>query len=133
MRSAHDDLGEAYKAFEEAFFRGEAEALATIYADDAEWLVPGAPPIRGRAAIAAAWKGVIGTGGNTVRVDVHEVRESGDWAFDVRLFTTTAPEGPTLNAGKYIVVGTRHRSAGWQIFRDIFHWDIPPGEVSSSG
>jgi hypothetical protein len=58
MRSAHDDIVEAYKAFEETFFRGEAEALATIYADDAEWLVPGAPPVRLELPILAPIPGL---------------------------------------------------------------------------
>jgi uncharacterized protein (TIGR02246 family) len=102
MHSAHDAIVEAYKAFEDAFFRGDAQALAQIYDDDAEWLVPGAPPIRGRSAIAAAWKPVIGSGGNKVRVDVREVQESGVWAFEVGAFTATAPDGTTLNSGNRI-------------------------------
>jgi len=126
MLSAHDAILAAYKAFEDGFFRGDSEALGQIYADDAEWLVPGAPPIRGRAAIAAAWKGVIGSGGNNVRIDVREVQETGDWAFDVGSFTATGPSGVTLNAGKYIVVWKRDAAGIWKTYRDIFHWDIPP-------
>ena len=131
MQSAHDAIVESYKAMEDAFFRGDSEALAQIYADDAEWLVPGAPPIRGRSAIAAAWKGVIGSGGNKVRVDVREVQESGDWAFEVGAFTTTAPDGSTLNAGKYVVVWKRDVAGAWKTYRDLFHWDIAPGDAST--
>jgi len=126
VQPAREQILEAYKAFEDAFFRGDADRLSQIYTDDAEWLVPGAPPIRGRAAIAAAWKGLIGSGGNRVRVDVREVVESGDWAFEVGTFTATSPEGTTLNAGKYIVVWKRAASGVWKTHRDIFNWDIPP-------
>src|SRR5215467_1437304 len=72
MAEVRDEITEAYKAFEENFFKGDADALSLIYTDDAEWLVPEAPPIKGRAAIAQAWKGVIGPGGNRVRVEVRE-------------------------------------------------------------
>jgi uncharacterized protein (TIGR02246 family) len=130
MRSAHDVIVEAYKVMENAFLRGDSHAVSEMYAEDAEWLVPGAPPIRGRAAIAEAWKGVIGSGGNRVRVDVREVQESGDLAFDVGAFTTTAPDGTTLNAGKYIVVWKREPGGAWKTYRDIFHWDIVPEGAS---
>ena len=131
MQSARDAIVEAYKAFEEAFFRGDADALSQIYADDAEWLVPGMPPIRGRATIASAWKGVIGSGGNRVRVDVREVEECGDWAYEVGTFTATTPEGTTLNAGKYIVVWKRDPTGTWKTHRDIFNWDIAPSGTAT--
>jgi uncharacterized protein (TIGR02246 family) len=129
MPAAREAILEAYEALKDAFFRGDAESLTQIYADDAEWLVPGAPPIRGRAAITEAWKGVLGTGGNRVRVDVGEVRETGDWAYEVGGFATTAPGGATLNAGKYIVIWKRQPSGAWKTYRDIFHWDVAPVET----
>ena len=45
MASIRDEITEAYNAMEEAFFKGDAEALASVYTEDAEWLVPEAPPI----------------------------------------------------------------------------------------
>jgi ketosteroid isomerase-like protein len=54
MQSAHDAIVEAYKAFEDAFFRGDSQTLAEIYADDAEWLVrPGIiPSLESRSRLA---------------------------------------------------------------------------------
>ena len=126
MAGARDEIIKAYKVFEDAYFKGDVDALSLIYADDAEWLVPEAPPIKGRDAIAHAWKGVIGPGGNRVRVEVREVQENGDWAFEVGSFTATAPDGALLNAGKYIVIWKRQSNGGWKTYRDIFNWDIPP-------
>jgi len=99
MASIRDEITKAYKAMEEAFFKGDAEALSSIYTEDAEWLVPEAPPICGRQAIAQAWKGVIGNGGNRVRVETREVQERGDWAYEIGAFTATASDGAVLNAG----------------------------------
>src|SRR3982074_3456670 len=80
MTTAREAITEAYKAFEEAFFRGEADTISRMYTEDAEWLVPEAPIVRGREAIRQVWANIIGSGGNAVRVDVLEVQESGDWA-----------------------------------------------------
>jgi len=97
-----------------------------MYTEDAELLIPEAPAIRGRKAIAQVWKGIVGSGGNTVRVNIGEVQESGDWAYEVGTFTASAPDGNVLNAGKYIVIWKRQPAGEWKTHRDIFNWDIPP-------
>ena len=126
MAGVRDEITEAYKAFEENFFKGDADALSLIYTDDAELLVPEAPPINGRAAIAQAWRGFIGSGGNRVRVEVREVQDNGDWAFEVGSFTASAHAGALLNSGKYIVIWKRQSNGTWKTCRDIFNWNIPP-------
>ena len=132
MRTAREAIVEAYETFERAFSSGDADTLAQIYTDDAEWLLPETPIVRGREAIAEAWKGVIGLGGNAIRVDVGEVVENGDWAYEVGSFTASAPDGTVLNAGKYIVIWKRQPNGGWKTHRDIFNWDIPPGKAASA-
>jgi len=76
-RPARESIDAAYRRFEDAFHRGDANAIASIYTDDAEWLVPDAPAIKGRAAIAAAWKQNVGDGGNRLTIEVIEPRYSG--------------------------------------------------------
>ena len=127
MTTAGEAITEAYKAFEEAFFRGEADTISRMYTEDAEWLVPEAPIVRGREAIRQVWASIIGSGGNTVRVDVLEVQESGDWAYDIGTFKASAPDGNVLNAGKSIVIWKRQSTGERKIHRDIFNWDVPPG------
>ena len=131
MTTAREAITEAYKAFEEAFFRGEADTISRMYTEDAEWLVPEAPIVRGREAIRQVWATIIGSGGNTVRVDVLEVQESGDWAYDIGTFKASAPDGNVLNAGKYIVIWKRQSTGERKIHRDIFNWDVPPGPIST--
>ena len=131
MTTAGEAITEAYKAFEEAFFRGEADTISRMYTEDAEWLVPEAPIVRGREAIRQVWASIIGSGGNTVRVDVLEVQESGDWAYDIGTFKASAPDGNVLNAGKYIVIWKRQSTGERKIHRDIFNWDVPPGPIST--
>jgi ketosteroid isomerase-like protein len=132
MTKAREAIAEGYKAFEEAFYRGDADTMSQMYTENAEWLIAEAPIARGREAIAQAWRSVIGSGGNTVRVNIGEVQEFGDWAYDVGTFTTSAPDGSVLNAGKYIVIWKQQSTGEWKTHRDIFNWDIAPVQPSST-
>jgi ketosteroid isomerase-like protein len=102
-----------------------------MYTEDAEWLIPEAPIVRGREAIAQAWKRILGSGGNNVRVDTGEVQESGHWMYEVGRFTASAPDGSVLNAGKYIVIWKRDSNGEWKIHRDIFNADFLPAQLAS--
>jgi ketosteroid isomerase-like protein len=132
MSNAREAIAEGYKAFEQAFYRGDADTISRMYTEDAELLISEAPIISGREAIADVWKTIVGSGGNTVRVDTGEVQEGGHWAFEVGAFTTCAPDGNVLNAGKYIVIWKRQPTGGWKIHRDIFNSDVPPIQASTS-
>src|SRR5688572_13504619 len=98
--TTREAIQNSYRALEDAFYRGDADTIAQMYTEDAEWLIPEIPPIKSRAAIGQAWKNLLGSGGNRVRVEILELRESGDWAYEVGKFTTTAADGNVLNAGK---------------------------------
>ena len=121
-----DAIAETYKTFEDAFHKGDADGISLMYTEDAELLAPQAPPIRGRHNIADAWRGIVGPGGNYIRVDTDEVQESGDWAYEVGRFEATVPDGTALNSGKYIVIWKQQANGEWKTHRDIFNWDIPP-------
>ncbi len=126
MITAREAIVAGYKSFEAAFYRGDAEGISQMYTSDAELLVPEAPIIKGREAITQVWKSIMGPGGNTIHVDIGEVQELGEWAYEVGAFTAKGPDATVLNAGKYIVIWKQENPAGWKIHRDIFNWDIPP-------
>jgi ketosteroid isomerase-like protein len=131
MTKAREAIAEGYKAFEMAFCKGDADTISRMYTEDAELLIPEAPTVSGREAIAQVWESIVGSGGNTVRVNTGEVQESGDWAYEVGTFKASAPDGKVLNAGKYIVIWKRESTGEWKIHRDIFNWDIPPAQAST--
>ncbi len=114
-------IAEAYRAFETAFHRGDADAISQIYTDDPQLLVPEAPIIKGRQAIRDVWARIVAPGGNTVRVITLELEEIGAWAYEVGTFEVTAPSGNVLNAGKYIVIWKQQSNGNWKIHRDIFN------------
>jgi ketosteroid isomerase-like protein len=126
MTSAREAVENGYKSVAEAFHTGDADAISRMYTAEAELFFPGTPIIEGRRAIHEAWKSIVGSGGNTLSVDVREVQESGDWAYDTGRFTASAPDGSILNAGKWIVIWKRQSSGEWKIHRDFMHWDVPP-------
>jgi uncharacterized protein (TIGR02246 family) len=125
-RSANEAITAVYKTMEDAFQKGDAETIARAYTEDAEWYIPETPVIKGRTAIAQAWKASVGSGGNRLRIDVAEVEQNGDRAHEVGRFTISAPDGAVLSAGKYIVIWARQPDGEWKTHRDIFNWDIPP-------
>lgn len=130
MTTTREAISKAYKAFEEAFYKGEANTISRMYTEDAEWLVPEVPIVKGREAIGQVWATIIGSGGNRVHVDVQEVEENGDWAYDLGTFEATAPDGKVLNSGKYIVIWKRQPAGELKIHRDIFNWDVPPVQTT---
>lgn len=130
--SAREAIRVISTGMEDAFYKGDAATIAQAYADDAEWYVPQAPVIKGRPAIARAWKANAGSGGNRLRIEVAEVEQSGTRAHEVGRFTISAPDGGVLAAGKYIAIWTRQSDGEWKTRRDIFNWDVPPHPPISS-
>jgi uncharacterized protein (TIGR02246 family) len=126
MATARETVMKAYEAVASAFQRGDADSIAQLYTDDAEFFVPGIPVIQGKRAILETWRRIVGPGGSSVKIDTREVEESGDMAFDTGHFTATAPDGTVLNTGKWIVIWRRDSNGAWMIQRDFMHWDIPP-------
>lgn len=43
MSNAREAIAEGYKAFEQAFYRGDADTISRMYTEDAELLIPEAP------------------------------------------------------------------------------------------
>src|SRR5438270_4958050 len=99
--SAREVVAKEYAAMAAAFQSGDADSIAEMYTDDAEMFVPGLPVIEGKNAIRETWRSILGSGGNRVVIDVREVQESGDLAYDTGRFTATAPDGSVLNTGKW--------------------------------
>lgn len=64
---------EAEKAFYEAFAHADADAMMTVWADDAAvtCVHPMAPPLVGRAAVESSWRRILaGSAGMDIRVEV---------------------------------------------------------------
>lgn len=107
--------------FSEAFNRGDAEAVAEYYTDDAVALPPGSEMVRGKKAILEFWKKTVAQLTDlkaqvieVKRVGRTHVREIGGFTFK------TKSNPPQEVAGKYVVLW--QKVAGrWKLNTDIWN------------
>ena len=111
------------------FNAGDADGVASMYAEDGVLLPPGAPAAVGPAAIRDFIASEIAgakSAGLTVKGDeVTDVAVAGDVAWVFGTFSVTDASGATVDKGKYV---TTHRRVDgkWPLFRDIWNSDMPP-------
>ena len=118
-----DDVRAAVEAgnrtFIAAFLRGDAQAVAELYTEDAEVIAPGAPVARGRSAIAAAWQKAIDSGVKDLTLDTASVESSSDLACETGIVRLVAKDGG-ITEGRYVVVWKRTHGK-WKLYRDIWN------------
>ncbi|MEO8346912.1 MAG: DUF4440 domain-containing protein [Betaproteobacteria bacterium] len=99
------------------------------YSEDATVMPPGAPLLRGHAAIKPVLaKEIAGAqAGGVVFVlgGVNEVGTNGDIAWHSGTFSITNKMGTTVDTGKYMEIW-RRKGGKWHITRDIWNSDTPP-------
>lgn len=71
-----DDVKAAYTAWDEAFGKGDAKAVATFYTEDALLLPPSHDVIEGPAGVEKFFSGIFGTGATDHRLEA--IRVDGD-------------------------------------------------------
>lgn len=107
----------------EATRAGDIETVLGLMTDDVVFLVPGQPPMRGRAAFAAAATGTAPGGRPQFdgQSEIQEVQVSGDWAFMwSRLTVVVTPPGgapPVTRSGHTLSV-FRKEAGRWLLARD---------------
>jgi ketosteroid isomerase-like protein len=113
--------------WEKAYNDKNADALAALYADDAQLLPPGATEVTGRDAIRAYFVNDIQKQWAMIHIKSDSSGIGGDWGW--RSGTWSAETMPMVT-GKYIEVW--HRTAdGWRLQKDIWNMDaeLPEGGV----
>ena len=103
----------------QAYNDKDADAVAAIYAEDAQLLPQGAPAVKGRAAIREQYANEIATAWAKISFVNDAPVVAGDWAW--RTGTWRQDYEPPVS-GKYLEVW--HRTAeGWRLYRDISNSD----------
>ena len=112
------------RQFMEAFSRRDAAALGLLYAEDAQVLPPGAPPLEGREAIANMWQSVLALPISGIQLQTTEVGAEEASAWEVGRYTMVGADGAPTEAGKYVVIW-KHDESGWKIYRDMWSSNTP--------
>lgn len=127
--SQQSDVASAIRAvnaeFTACFNRGDLAAVAALYTNDAQLLVPNHEPFSGPAAIQAVLTGLRGDGAS-LALESLEVEGSGDAVAEVGRYTLTLADGEPADRGKFIVLWRRVGGA-WRLHRDMISSDLPAG------
>jgi uncharacterized protein (TIGR02246 family) len=111
-----------------AFNAGDGKAAGMLYAEDAVLMVPGAPPIVGRAAITEAMvkEAASAKAGGTSMTPMgkSDVGVAGDLAWESGKFNVTV-KGKVVDTGKYLSVAAK-KNGKWLLIRDMWNSDTPP-------
>ena len=125
--ATHRAIEANLKTFVEEFNKGNAAAVAQIYAVDAKLLPPNDKMVEGRANIEKFWAGAIGAGLKLTSLTPTTITPAGNLLIETGKYvsTITPAGGATItDEGKYVVVW-RREGRNWKIIRDIFNSDKP--------
>jgi uncharacterized protein (TIGR02246 family) len=111
------------RKFEEAVAKGDAAAIAKLYAEDAEVLPPDSPPKKGRAEIQKEFAGMMAAF-KKITLRTHEVYPMGNFALEVGSWKLEDASGKGPE-GKDMVLWKKNGST-WQLYRDMWSDNAPP-------
>ncbi|MBO9204540.1 MULTISPECIES: YybH family protein [Niastella] len=124
------DLGKAKewiesdnRKFEEEMKKGDSNALAAHYADNAWFMSSNQEPVKGKD-IAGAWGAGIRSGLKEIKLTTVDLVGNAELLVETGLYEAIGNTNKTLDKGKYIVVW-KPENGGWKIYRDIGNSNVP--------
>jgi ketosteroid isomerase-like protein len=120
-------VAENNRRFAAAAAAGDARAIASVYADEAELLPPNAEALRGQEAIERFWEAGIEMGIRGIELETMQLEQTNGFAYEVGRYKLRfeIDEGPpSVEVGKYVVVHMRYQDGSWRRAVEIFNWDV---------
>jgi ketosteroid isomerase-like protein len=126
--SAKAQIEQSMAAFARYAGAGQADSLASLYADNAVLMPPNMSAATGRAAIQEAFAGMLQAGAPTLHFVVQSVVANGPLAVERGTYHMTTPasagQPASADSGKYLAHW--HRIDGqWKMVDDIWNSDAP--------
>ncbi len=121
-------------AWKQAYERGDAAALASLYAEDAIYLAPYMDAIRGRSAIEARVAETVGMmSERRITIARTDAGAAGDLAYGIGTYTlemrmANARE-PMSDTGKYVTIAKLGADGSWQIYAHIWNTSLAEADV----
>ena len=109
---------------------GDAEALASLYADDALLLPPDHEPIHGRKAIVEFWRQGTDEG---LEVSPLRLEVNGDVAYMVGRYRLPPTEEEAADSGQYVLCLKRQADGAWKLTADIWNGSGGTDERGADG
>lgn len=125
MQAERSELRELIRRYDRALNEGNAEALASLFADDAVMMPPNEPVIAGRAAILKRHAYLFDTVSlrHSLKSDEQVVADT--WAFDRGRYNMSVipfREGQSCKEkGNYVTIFKRQTDGTWKISTDIWN------------
>ena len=120
------DLDRVLRDYEAAWRRGDAAALASLFAADGFVLQGGRSPVRGRAAIEAAYAG---QGGGPLRLRALAAAAEDTVAYIIGAYGYGDTPG---DQGKFTLTLRRQPGGPWLIFSDMDNSSRPPRRAGAA-
>jgi ketosteroid isomerase-like protein len=114
---ARSAIDSANHKFMDAYIRGDAVGVASVYTVNGQLLPPERDVITGGPAIARFWQDAMHLG--TRKLETIELEIHGEAAHEVGRYTVEAADGQVADAGKYIVLW-KFEDGFWRMHRDIW-------------
>lgn len=121
-------LKELLKSYEDALNTNDLERILALYGREPVFMPQHAPALVGRDAVRAGYAHVFATLKLSIRFEVHEIEETGDWAW---ARTSSAGRTQILAAGVEVSEGNnelfifRREGGDWRIHRYLFSTTQP--------
>ena len=110
--------------FEKSFNQGDAEALASLYTEDAKILPPNMDIVEGRSTIQSYWQGALDMGIKSFKGELIDLDASGNLGYFVGKYTLYDNDNQEVDQGKWISV-LKNNDGKWKVHRDIFNTSLP--------
>jgi uncharacterized protein (TIGR02246 family) len=95
--SAEDDVKAAYSAWDAAFNKGDAGAVAALYSDDALLLPPTHNVIKGPAGVETFVQGLLKMGTKDHKFEIIEARQDGNIVYAAAKWSATGKDSEGKN------------------------------------
>lgn len=123
-------IKDANTAWDEAWTAGDADALASLYADNAVVMAPNRPArVPGKDALRASSKKYFAQFKDENRSVLKGARVSGDlavaWGTQETKTTAKAGGNPVQDKTKWITVYQRQLDKSWKIVWEMYNSDLP--------
>jgi uncharacterized protein (TIGR02246 family) len=123
-QAGKDALKAAGAAWLKAFNAKDADAIATLYAEDAVLLPPSAPAVFGRDAVLANTREMFAEG-LAIELEDLEVKAETDLGYKAGRYRVFSEDGALVDRGKYIEIWTKE-DGKWVLHRDIWNSSMQP-------